>query len=53
LLTLNRFDFDNDGKISKEDVKMMLSYLEFNRITVRYSDINKEENVSRTVMRVI
>ena len=32
------YDFDNDGKINKEDIKVILSY-----ITLTYSDTNEEK----------
>jgi Ca2+-binding EF-hand superfamily protein len=29
--TFNMFDFDNDGFISPEDVRIIMSYMPFNR----------------------
>jgi Ca2+-binding EF-hand superfamily protein len=35
------YDFDNDGKINKEDIKVILSY-----ITLTYSEINEEKKTA-------
>jgi Ca2+-binding EF-hand superfamily protein len=31
LFTFEMFDFDNDGYITAEDIRIMLSYMQFNR----------------------
>lgn len=43
-LTFDMFDFDNDGKISAEDVKLVLSYIPSRNHNV--SDITCEDSSS-------
>ena len=31
LFTFEMFDFDNDGYVTAEDIRIMLSYMQFNR----------------------